>query len=218
METLENFVVSKPRPLPVLLLADISGSMQAHGKIDALNDAVEDMIQSFAGEEVGHAEIQVGVITFGREARLHQPLTSAKEMRWTPLTAHGSTPMGAALDLVRTMLEDREQIPSRAYRPAVILISDGEPTDKWEEPLQQLLRSDRGARASRFAMAIGADANKAVLESFLDGSDAPLFDAAEARQIRQFFRWVTMSVSMRSRSTNPNQIPALDLLDDDIPY
>ena len=54
------------------------------------------------------------------------------------------------------------------------------------------------------ALAIGADADHDVLQGFLADPEARVYQADEARQIRQFFQLVTMSVSARSRSSNPN--------------
>ena len=42
-----------------------------------------------------------------------------------------------------------------------------------------------------------------------------VFQAHEARKIKKFFRWVTMSVTSRSRSTNPNSIIKFDPDEDD---
>ena len=41
--------------------------------------------------------------------------------------------MGSAFTIAHQLLEDREAIPSRAYRPALVLVSDGLPTDDGEE-------------------------------------------------------------------------------------
>src|SRR5437763_1821259 len=51
MSRLKEFTVPSARPLPVVLLADVSGSMSADGKIDALNAAVAEMLAAFAEEE-----------------------------------------------------------------------------------------------------------------------------------------------------------------------
>ena len=78
MSKLKDFTVSTARPLPVIVLADVSGSMSANGKIDALNDAIQSMIESFAAEDHSRAEIHFAVIAFGKGgARLHQPLLPA---------------------------------------------------------------------------------------------------------------------------------------------
>lgn len=207
MHRFQEFTVSAARPLPVIVLADISGSMGINGKIDALNAAVADMIAALAEEDDSRAEIQVAVVTFGTGgARLHQPLTPAAETRWQSMAADGRTPMGEAFALVTSLIEDRSVIPSRAYQPTLVLVSDGQPTDAWREPLDALLRSERASKAARFAMAIGEDADAEVLRAFLASPEARVFEAHEARQIKQFFRWVTMTVASRSRSVNPNLV------------
>src|SRR3954454_20602242 len=97
---LKEFTVSSARPLPVVLLVDVSGSMSADGKIDALNAAVAEMLAAFAEEDDGRAEIHVAVVTFGGKAAVHAPLQPARGVRWTPMRANGRTPMRAAIDLV----------------------------------------------------------------------------------------------------------------------
>ena len=146
----------------------------------------------------------MAVVTFGGSASLHLPLTPASEVRWTPMQANGMTPMGAALDIVTDLIEDRERVPSRAYRPTVVLVSDGLPNDEWRGPLERFHQSERAAKAQRFALGIGADADHDVLRTFLGDPEGRVFEAHEAREVRKFFRWVTMSVTARSRSGQPN--------------
>lgn len=214
MSRLKEFTSSTARPLPVLLLADVSGSMSTNGKIDVLNDAVQEMLESFGGEDDSRAEIHVSVVTFGKHgAQVHQPLVPAAKVQWARMTAAGGTPMGAAFDAATNMIEDRAQVPSRAYRPTIILVSDGQPTDEWQAPLKRLLGAERASRAARFAMGIGDDADEAMLSAFLATPEARVYRAHEARQIKQFFRWVTMSVTQRSRSTNPDSVIAAEPTD-----
>ena len=173
MSKLKEFTASTARPLPVLLLADISGSMSANGKIEALNDAVQEMLDSFGREDDSRAEIHVSVVTFGQAgAKVHQPLTPASKVQWARMTASGGTPMGAAFDVATGIIDDRAQIPSRAHRPTIVLVSDGQPTDDWQGPLKRVLASERASKAARFAMGIGDDADAAMLGAFLATPDA----------------------------------------------
>lgn len=207
MTSLKEFTLPTARPLPVIVLADVSGSMEGGGKIQALNLAVREMIASFQSEDDLRAEIEVAVITFGADAALHLPLARASATTWADMPARGSTPMGAAFDKARALLEDRTVIPGRSYRPTVVLLSDGQPTDAWRPALDALLRSERGSKAFRMALAVGADADEAVLKEFLADPEARVFRADEPQQIRRFFRFVSMSVRSRSRSANPNAAP-----------
>lgn len=215
MATLKEFTVASARPLPVILMADVSGSMAADGKITALNSAVAEMQAAFAEEDDAQAEIHMAVVTFGGTAALHLPLTPASEVRCTPMQADGRTPLGAALDIVTDLIEDRGRVPSRAYRPTVVLVSDGLPNDEWRGPLARFHQSERAARAQRFALGIGADADHDMLRTFLGDPESRVFEAHEAREVRKFFRWITMSVTARSRSGQPNLAVDVDPPDSD---
>lgn len=210
MASLKEFTISSARPLPVILIADVSGSMAADGKIEALNSAVTEMQSAFAEEDAGRAEIHLAVVTFGGQAKLHIPLAPASATRWKPMQATGMTPLGAALDIVTDLIEDRDRISGRAYRPTLVLVSDGLPNDAWREPLKRLLHSERASKAQRLALGIGADADHEILRAFLDEPEGRIFEAHEAREIRNFFQWVTMSVTSRSRSAQPNAVSSVE--------
>jgi len=211
MSPLKQFTPPPPRPLPTIILADISGSMSVEGKIEALNRAIAEMISSLASETNTQAEVQVAVITFGGrdEAQVYLPLAPISQVQWTDVPASGRTPLGAALEVATDLVEDRSKIPGRAYYPTIVLVSDGQPTDEWKAPLERLLTSERGKKAVRLAMAIGEDADETVLKEFIANPDVPLFRAEQARQIKQFFQWVTMTVSALSKSINPQSVPLM---------
>lgn len=210
---MKDFTIAKARPLPVIVLADASGSMSENGKIDALNQALKDMVKTFSSESRVRAEIQVGLITFGgSQAELFLPLAPAHQItNMAPIPASGATPLGQALALATGLLQDHERIPSRAYRPVLVLVSDGLPTDDWEAALTSLEQSERASKATRFAMAIGDDADEAVLARFANDREAPVFKGHQARDIHRFFRAVTMSVTSRTVSANPDQSSGLVL-------
>jgi uncharacterized protein YegL len=205
MSEWKDFTKPRPEPLPVLLVCDVSGSMRDHGKIEALNQAVREMIASFAAEPVNRAELHVAVITFGGEAAsVHTPLQSAARVTWVDMTAAGRTPLGHALTLAAELIENTSIVPSSAFRPAVVLVSDGIPTDDWKTGNDRLTRQGRAQKAERFAVAIGGDADESMLQAFLGGPDRKLFHAEDATRIIAFFNYVRMSVTSRSRTANPN--------------
>lgn len=209
-----KYTVAKARPLPVVLLLDTSSSMNAGGeqtKITELDSAVREMIKDFAHEEQLETEIQVSVITFGYDGvQLALPYTNASKVQMKKLEAQGNTPMGTALRMAKDMIEDKETTPSRAYRPLVILCSDGVPNDDWEVPMDNFIKEGRSAKCDRMAMAIGSDANEAVLKRFIEGTENPLFYAKDASTMHKFFKFVTMSVATRSHSQNPNVIMKIE--------
>lgn len=216
MENLNDLIIQKARPLPVIILADASGSMASDNRITILNNAIREMVDSLKDENTLRAEIYFSVITFGGNVKSHLGFTKANEINWKDLTAGGNTPMGEAFTKTKTFLEDKSLIPSRSYAPTLVLLSDGLPTDNWSLALEQLLLSPRASKAFRIAMSIGAgQEGKRVLKQFLGDSELDVFEAVQARDIKKFFRFVTMSVSQRAKSVNPNQAVSLTFDDSD---
>lgn len=197
------------KPLPVLLLLDVSGSMSGE-KIAELNKAVREMIADFKHEAQMETEINLSIITFGGDAaELQLPFTPVSRIEMVDMEANGMTPMGDALRQAKAMIEDREQTPSRAYRPLVVLCSDGGPNDNWESAMDDFINNGRSAKCDRMAMAIGTGADDVVLNRFIQGTPNPLFFAKDAAGLHKFFKFVTMSVTTRKNTQNPNQILAL---------
>lgn len=194
--------------IPVILLLDVSGSM-AGDKIDSLYDATTEMIKTFADIKMEN-QIKVAIITFGEGgAKLHTQYTDAVEVLKHGLqtfVANGNTPMGAALEMAKDMIDDKNVTPGKWYIPSVILVSDGEPNDSWEEPMRKFINEGRSKKSQRLAMAIGQDANITILEKFADNQQF-VFHAEDAHDISANFKKITMSVSQRSVSKNPNAIP-----------
>jgi len=194
--------------LPVILLADVSGSMEGE-KIALLNQAVREMLKTFCDDGVARAEIHVSVIAFGGVAAVHQSLAPARDVRWVNMNVSGNTPLGAALELAESLIDNKEALPGNAFRPTVILVSDGYPNDLWEPVLDRFNAGRRTGKTQRLAMAIGSDADEGMLRRFLNGGEEPLFRAGDASQIAEFFRYVSQSVATRSRAADPNTLPQI---------
>lgn len=207
-----KYTAPKAKPLPVILLLDVSSSMSG-AKIQNLNESVKDMLESFCGTENSEIEIHIAIITFGAEVKLHQALANASDIKWHDLFASGGTPLGTAFKMAKAMIEDKDVVPSRAYRPTVVLVSDGLPTDDWEEPMHAFISDGRSAKCDRMAMAIGADADEVVLGKFIEGTKNSLFYAENAKQLWDFFKYVTMSVTIRTKSQTPNVVPEANAID-----
>ena len=220
MSSFSKITVQKAIPFPVIVLADTSGSMSVDGKIDALNIAVKEMVRSMGQQERLQAEIHVSFVTFGGEAEELHPMVPAYQFEGEPnFKAGGGTPMGHAFNIARQIVEDKERIPSRAYRPTIVLISDGHPTDAWRGELDKLLKSERASKATRLAMAIGQDADLEILKEFINNSEIPVVKANDVHDIAKFFKCVTMSVTTRSVQANPNgdeHDKLLEIFDDEM--
>ncbi len=212
----DGFVMPKPRMLPVILLLDVSGSMSYDAKMDELNSSVREMLASFKEEQIVQADICVSIITFGSEVKIHTELMPAKDIVYTDMTAKGMTYMGRALDVAYDMIEDKTKIPKNAYRPVVVLVSDGAPNDEhWEEKLQRFVTTGRSSKCDRWSLAIGADADVGMLKKFLDHPEKEVCYVEDAADIHKFFRFISSCTIQRSQSQNPNQV-AQDLFTADM--
>lgn len=111
--------------------------------------------------------------------------------------------MGDVFQKIKALIEDTAAIPHRAYKPSIVLLTDGQPTDEYVQPLAALVNEGRSAKAFRIAMAIGEDADRNMLAKFVSSPEY-LVTSADARDIKRFFQFVTMSVTQRLKSQSPN--------------
>lgn len=197
-----NYKAPEVKKLPVILLLDVSSSMQG-AKIDSLYNATCDMIDTFVGAQLKEQSIDVAIITFGKEIKLHTPYTPVKELQdkgFEHFQADGMTPMGTAIQMAKDMIDDKSVTPSRIYRPAVVLVSDGDPNDDWRNPMAMFINDGRSSKCQRFAVAIGEKADRTVLETFTEDPNN-VFYAANASDLAECFKTVSMSVT--TTSTKP---------------
>ena len=201
------------RYMPVVLLLDVSGSMSGD-KIDNLYDATVKMIETFADQSKKEIPYKIAIITFGDSVECHTRYTDAKDLSNLPrFHASGSTPLGTALLMAKDMIEDKDETPLKWYRPAVVLVSDGQPNDNWHDPLKQFINDGRTSRCQRLSMGIGNDADFSVLRDFaaedvdnVTGTDKLCFKAEDAGDIVRVFKLISASIQ-NTVSKNPTGVP-----------
>lgn len=185
------------RPLHFIFLLDGSGSMRVDGKIDALNDAISGALPhlSALAEQNPFVDLLVRAVVFADGARWHlREPTHARDVAWVPVTAGGFTDLGAALVEVSSVLTV-PPMDARAFPPVLVVISDGRPTDGFEEGLATLMAQPWGRRAVRLAIAIGADADLDVLQQFIHDPQLRPFSAGDPEQLAYLVRFVSTAAS-----------------------
>jgi uncharacterized protein YegL len=215
---INDFVLDEPRVMPVILLLDTSGSMAQNGKITVLNESVNKMISIFSDNSDMNVAIKLSIYTFGQSVKQEIPLTACSEIKPVSFTANGNTPLGGVLTQAKEMIENKEIITSRCYRPTVVLISDGLPNDNYQDPFDRFINEGRTKKCTRFSLAIGAQNGTPAFElmkKFVSDEETPVFTGSDIDQIKNFFRFVTMSTVVKSKSNNPNVEPDLQTIEDD---
>jgi uncharacterized protein YegL len=180
-----------PRQLNFVLVADCSGSM-AGDKMASLNYAMRAAIPAMreAAADNPETRVMVRVLRFSTGAAWHVEPTPVDALEWHDLKADGETHMGAALALAAEALTP-EGMPGRQLPPVVVLVSDGQPTDAFEDGLARLMASPYGRKAIRIAIAIGSDADLDVLTRFIGHPEFRPLQAHDAEALVNRIRWAT---------------------------
>jgi uncharacterized protein YegL len=184
------------RPLHFFWICDCSGSMQADGKIQSLNNAIKEALPHMlhAAEENPNAQVFVRAARFSDGAQWHVAMpTPVADFRWNDLKAGGMTDMGKAIRMVAEQL----RIPpmsDRALPPILVLVSDGQPTDDYAAAMRELLDLPWGKRAVRIAVAIGVDADHDALQVFVGNPEIPVLQANNAETLVNYIRWASTAV------------------------
>jgi uncharacterized protein YegL len=186
----------------VIFLLDVSTSMYGQ-KIDQLNQSMHDILAELKILSKESA-IHTAVITFGSGVQIHVPLTNIQNLTWSNLTTSGVTPMGEAINQAKQMIEDPNFVKQTTFKPIIILISDGVPTDEWAKPLNAFISEGTSSKCDRHALAIGKDASKtSVLKSFAHPNQ--VFEVDDAKLIPKFFQFIKYTVT-QSIQTNLSRV------------
>ena len=199
---------SPRRRMNMFYLIDTSGSMNSNGCIQSVNAAIPEIIGilrqvSYSNKDL--CDIYMSCIAFGDKARLlHNVPVLAEDFPWEDLEASGYTNLEAAFNLLDSQLNGDSVLNSREghLRPAVILLTDGDPDEGWENGLRRLRKNPWFREAYKIAIAIGADASKAVMKKALvdfteskPGETAGIVSVTQLDRLSEIIRIVSTSVS-----------------------
>jgi uncharacterized protein YegL len=206
------------------VMGDCSGSMKGE-KMQALNFALRAMLPHLVAweREQVQAQLLIRVLAFATTPQWHVadplPVTQLNE-RWRDLqyVYQGRTNMGPAFEAVAEVLGP-DRLERRALRPAILLVTDGLPTDPpggFERGLAALTRLAAGRSSLRLAVAIGRDANSEPLDRFRS-RDAPVLVADTVDVIVDRLVAASIAVSRMSEVGADRDALAQQLLQPDMP-
>jgi uncharacterized protein YegL len=184
------------RPLHFIWLADCSGSMSEDGKIQALNHAIREAIPHMrkVADENPNANVLVRALGFSTDAFWHVPKpVPVEQFIWTDLVAKGQTAMGKALEVIA---EEMRHLTTaeKVLPPVLVLLSDGQPTDYFDDGLRQLMAQSLGRKAVRVAIAIGDNADLDCLRSFIGDPSRPPLQAHNPETLVRYIQWASTAV------------------------
>lgn len=189
----------RPQAACVILL-DTSQSMRGQS-IQDLEKGIKSFRDFLAKDEEAKIIVETCVITFSDDAEVVQPFSDVDRFGDIPLEAGGWTSMGAAIDLGIKQIEDRKEFYKQEgidyYRPFLVLITDGAPTDlktkaKFEACQKKL---QEGAKERHFIpLFFGTkEANFDRLKELL--GEAGQVTGIDGARFGEFFQWLSKSVS-----------------------
>lgn len=188
------------RRLPVYLLIDTSGSM--HGEpIEAVRNGIQLLQNSLNEDPYALETAWVSVITFDSEARQVAPLTDITSFQAPEIHASGCTSLGGALkllvDCVKTEVKKSTPEQKGDWRPLVFIMTDGVPTDDINPGIEAM-------KTVKFGMVIGCAVGPSASETALKQitENVVALERADSATLKQFFKWVSTSVSTSSKSAD----------------
>lgn len=196
--------------LPCILVVDGSGSMREGDAIDALNQGMADLAAELKADPVVAQKVQVKVIRFGQT--VDDMGDWADAMYFTPpeIRAHGNTPMGEAVELAMRLAEEQvahlKSLGIDRKRPWIWLMSDGLPTDSWENVADKARQAQENGKFFLYPVSVineeGETSHTAALKKFNKDNKCIQIRGAE---FARFFKFVSASSAAGSKKEGTDQ-------------
>jgi len=204
-----SLVDNSEQRTPLVLVLDCSGSMGG-APIEQLNAGLKLLEKQLKDDVIAAKRVRVLVIEYGGmdSASVIGDWCDAMDFTAPKLSANGTTPTGAAVDLALQEIEDekaRFRNAGVAYtRPWLFLMSDGQPTDAWEASAERCRDSEAQNRVAVFPIGVG-DAEVAVLAQFSRNGERGV-KRLQGLQFKELFLWLSASMRVVSNSTPGGQV------------
>lgn len=200
--------------LPLCLVLDNSGSMAVRTKssmgsivkIDELNANVEKLINYIKSDAKASKICDLCIITFGGRVNVVTDYNRVDQIRPFKLMAGGNTPLGEAVGLAIDLLNKRRDYyienGIEHYKPIMVIMSDGEPTDSYVESARRCSEKVNRRELKVYPVGIGTDFRVDILKEF-----SPIVNPKRITDMAGFVRLF----ELLSRSTSNPTDDSIDL-------
>ena len=181
----------------LFLMIDTSGSM-AGAKIGAVNDTMDSLLEELQGLSAEGYALDLSVLQFARNCHwMYEEAIEIEDFQWKELNCGGMTSLGqACLKLTKRI----ENIP-KEDSVEILLMSDGCPTDDYDEGLDALNALPIYVKAMRTAIAIGDDADIPSLLKFT-GDENRIYKVDALADLLQTIRQALGIANARQKSNS----------------
>lgn len=187
------------RRLPIYLVVDCSESMVGPPH-QSVEQGIRTLAQQLRSNPYAIETVWLSMIVFGRGAQVLVPLCEALEFQSPSLPITPGTDLGAALrELSQQIVKNAPSTSAGRqgdWKPIVLLMTDGVPTDDWQSALSDFRKNARN-RVDVYAIACGDDVDTGVLHSITDS--VLMMRNISPKDFDILFRWISASIDQVSQ-------------------
>lgn len=166
----KNIEFSSTRRIPICLVLDVSGSMARNQNIDTLNENVSYFLNFVRNNPKSRRIADISIVLIGGGVNVYSYYKQIDEIEFKPFDPFGNTPMGEAMELAIKLLQDRKQYYRQHeiehYKPIILLMTDGAPTDQYKMAAQKTSQMILDKEVKLYPVGIGDEFDPTIMREF----------------------------------------------------